>query len=266
MDIFINQRKFVMKTISHELIDDRLILCLAKKIFEIFANAPYNMYMVNDCDLRKIISPQEFFSTEDYVRYDRLMSHTPAGGNRFCENIDITFELLKEKIKRKNSMLSLLRCSETDEIYTALLTYESTVERVFKHLEEWENPFLFSGIHQPAIFRNYDRFIAEISQFLGFQVEDNTPVFVPSIMVSDPSIRNTFRISVAINNRMKNYHIPEKDILSIVECNTESLAYRLYNSLGTGVLNYPIDPLCKDNKLVVLENIQVMKERLFAHR
>ena len=258
--ITINNRKLDIQDISVENRDDKLILDLVKKVFEIFANKPHNLYLVNDSDLIRYISPQKIFITDEYVHYDRLMSFTPTNGNHFCINIGVTFEIFREKLKLDDSVLTLVRCAETNEICAGFFSYQSTMQKVFKHFEEWENPLLFAGIKKQELYRIYDQFKAEVSLLLNCKINDDTPIYIPNLLFADPSVRNSFKLSAAFACRLKN-HIPENDMICIVECNKGSLAYKLFNDLETEKIAYSFDPYNDDYTLIVLKNILSIKKR-----
>lgn len=239
---------------------DELIYKLTKKIAEIFANPPFNNYLVNSKDSSIKLSPKDVFNTHQYLTYDELMSYTPTKDFYFLDKLEVSVEIWKKKLRIKDSDLTLIRCIHTKEIYGGLFSYQGTIETVFKKYEEWENPILYSGIDDKTQYRSYSNFISSLSHTFNRQIQNDTKIFVPNLLFLAPTIRSSFRISAALISEFIT-HLPNDDMPVIIDCYQGSIAHKLFNSFETRKFNYPFDIHDSQRQFIAIDSVQAIKKR-----
>jgi hypothetical protein len=262
MSIVANGKEVLIENIPIEQRDDKLIMQFSKKVAETFANAPYNQYMVHESDLSRYISPEEIFGTKDYIPYDQLFSNHQGNGYFYADNPEVAFKIWKEKLLLKDSVLILVRTSDSDEIQGGIFTYKSTLENAFKRYEEWENPLLYAGIQNEEIYRNYEELILALNDDFDINIKVSNILMVWNLIFLTPIFRNSIKVLIPLVAKLL-VHLPDENIPLIGETMDDIAANKLFNYAKPEKVNYSFNSIDVQHHLIFVKNVQLGKSLLF---
>jgi hypothetical protein len=243
MSIVANGKEVLIENIPIDKRDDKLIMQFSKKVAETFANAPYNQYMVHESDLSRYISPEEIFGTKDYIPYDQLFSNHQGNGYFYADNPEVAFKIWKEKLLLKDSVLILVRTSNSDEIQGGIFTYKSTLENAFKRYEEWENPLLYAGIQNEEIYRDYEEFEELIQKEIPNYDLYNQNILILNCIFLSPNFRNNHSILFKLCFDHKAIMPDNDNTPFLMELIENDPAFKLYYPVGFTSNKYLLDKL-----------------------
>lgn len=218
----------------------KLISDFVRKQTEIFANSPYNQYLMHKSDLNCYISPEEIFGTKDYLSFEQLYSHQHNDEYIFCDNLHIAERINAEKLAIPDSTFVLIQRTDTGEIMGGAFTYRCKLEKAYKDYEEWENPLLFSGMNLKPATRDFELFRNVFQNELQDFDIDNHDVLVMSSIFLTPSLRNyyslIFQLLFCVIKHMPNEKIPL--VLEMIENSTIS---RVFGPLNLIKIDFMLD-------------------------
>jgi len=176
---------------------DELLGEFSNKLREVFSNTPYNQYLLNP-HTKDSLSPQEVFDTGDYVRGKDLDSlDIDNTENAFWLNPEKTLSILSHKLTKPNSFLTVAKDSKIGAILGGTFGYVSDLRDIFYNCEEWNDPYLYSGLDlTPDIGgQKIKRFLSSIEESLDkfqnniIKLQHNTQFMVWNCVFLAPEAR-----------------------------------------------------------------------------
>lgn len=240
MTIPIRDFEVTIEFIPVEQRDENLIREFVKKQTEIFANAPYNQYVMHESDLNRFVSPKELLGTEMYLSFDQLYSHQHEAGYIYCDNLQKAMEINSEKFLLPESTLVIIRSNLTNEILGGVFTYKARLEKAFRNYEEWENPLLYSGINMESNVHDYDKFRTLLQQEIPDYKFENRDVLVLNSIFLAPELRNYYSLIFQLNFCAIE-HMPDENIPIILEMIENSTINRMYSPLELKKIDFALD-------------------------
>lgn len=262
MSIVANGTEVKIENIPIEQRDDKLIMQFSRKVAETFANAPYNQYMVHESNLSRYISPEEIFGTKEYIPYDQLYSNHLGDGYFYADNPEVAFKIWKEKLLLKDSVLILVRTSDSDEIQGGIFTYKSTLEKAFKCYEEWENPLLYAGMKDKKIYRCYEELNKVIDKDFNINNRIYDVLFIWNLIFLSPDYRDSLKVLIPLIEIFLKY-LPDEDIPLIGETMDDIAANKLFNYVNPEKINYLFDSIDAQHHLIICKNVCLGKNLLY---
>lgn len=219
---------------------EKLIYDFVRKQTEIFANSPYNQYLMHKSDLNRYISPEEIFGTKDYLSFEQLYSHQHADEYIFCDNLNIAERINAEKLAIPDSTFVLIQRTDTREIMGGAFTYRCRIEKAYKDYEEWENPLLFSGMNLKPASRNFELFKSAFQNELPNFDVDNQEVLVLSSIFLTPLLRNFYSLIFQLLFCVIK-HMPDENIPLVLEMIENSTICRVFGPLNLIKIDFMLD-------------------------
>lgn len=212
--------------------------------------------------------PQEkYVAIEEMDKFDlnELRNHTTGEVPVFWHNPDVTEEILRKKLCKENGYASFLMSKENDKLLGAIFARVCTVKEEFES-EEWENPFLYSGIEDNSTFRKLDEMLSilnkevekheELSGYLqetGGRFSEDTKVFGWNNMYVHPSIRKSGQLLQMTKSFFDMVGDLKNQILILGETMYNSHAYNIFRNSGLiDIHGYLADEPTTDEDMVLL--------------
>lgn len=219
---------------------EKLVCDFVRKQTEIFANPPYNQYLMHKSDLNRYISPEEIFGTTEYLSFEQLYSHQHSDEYIYCDNHNIAEIINAEKLAIPDSTFVLIQHTETREIMGGAFTYKSRLEKAYKDYEEWENPLLFSGMNLKLPSRDFELFRSVFQNELPYFDLDNQEVFVLSSIFLAPSLRNCYSLIFQLISCVIK-HMPDENLPLVLEMIENSTICRVFGPLNLKKIDFVLD-------------------------
>jgi hypothetical protein len=240
MTIPIRDFEVTIEFIPVEQRDENLIREFVKKQTEIFANAPYNQYVMHESNLNRFVSTKELLGTEMYQSFDQLYSHKHEAGYIYCDDLQTAIEINSEKFSIPQSTLVIIRKTLTNEILGGIFTYKARLEKAFRNYEEWENPLLYSGINIESKVNDYDQFKTLLQQELPDYNFENHDVMILNSVFLSPELRNYYSLIFQLNLYSLE-HMPEEHIPVILEMIENSTINKMFVPLELKKIDFALD-------------------------
>jgi len=224
-------------------VDDELLQEIVEKYCEVFSNDPYNQFAFYPSE-GKPISASEFFGVQGYVRNEVLQTFDPEKYPTHPEtgesvhlwmNPEVVFEKFREKFMNRN-LLTLIRDHDSDSIQGVYFGYVETFSNLFE-MEEWKNPFHYSGLEMSNHIRDFDSFYDDACRHASGVVDlsADTEFFATNSLFTLPECRQfeNFMLLVKVfYENLANQIRNEIDLLTIGEVIEGSTAHAIFSSGG----------------------------------
>lgn len=243
-------------------LNPRLLRTLSDAFREVFANA-FGQYLVDSSG--RNLSPTDFFDL-DYVPLDSLDTFNRTSGDivenyghlEWWHHPEVTYDILSRKLSIEGSLELLF---EGSDILGFCFGYVAEFESAFRYFEEWENPYLYSGLNIGG-HRDIDDVILAIKKYIP-EFARETRIYVFNAVGLKPSARgkgNVLKLFSLFFARLEGFF---EELPVMLETKFASKAYDIFTHAGAvpvlGALNSG-DHLEEGDIVMMVGDLNVFKK------
>lgn len=241
---------------------ESLLREFSEKFREVFANPPYNQFLLNK-KTKQGYSPQEVFGTDDYVEIDQLNSFDTRGSDCvFWLDPEKTFQILLSKLKKRDSFLTIIKDSKNNEILGGTLAYLGELNDIFHLYEEWNDPYLYSSLPLDSDESSIKKFTKAVEDSLDkfennvIKLTEKTKFMVWNCVFLSPFVRGRGAFYDVMGNLAQN--LPQKfdTVPLIAEVIKNTKAEKLFKPAKFVETSYELE----ENHPVIIQKTKNFKQ------